>query len=77
MVFASPNSLQEQEFPKLPILTVEMLSGFKILLPSPPTGSLAELTLYSYLSRPVRLVFIPDVTDVRESIYPVGMNRGR
>lgn len=40
-----------------------------------PTESLAELTLHSYLSWSVRLLFISDVTSVRESMYPMGLNR--
>lgn len=63
--------------PKLPISTVQIVSLFKILLASRPTESLAEPPRHSYFYRSVRFMFIPDVTDVRESIHPMGMNRSR
>lgn len=63
--------------PKLPISTIQMVSLFKILLASRPTESLAEPTLHSYFFQSVRFMFVPDVTDVTESIRPMGMNRSR
>lgn len=38
---------------------------------------MAELTLHSYLSWSVRLMFIPDVTGVRESMNPMRVNKSR
>lgn len=75
---APPNSLHRQESPKPS--TLDSANDHAALI------ALVSLSIRTtqkswdciiYLSQPVRLMFIPDVTDVGESIHPMGPYRSR